>query len=188
MIPALIGSLRGVGFGFLALAATACSAQPARQVAQQAVEASGPSGRVVDDADLLPPETEQRLSARLQQVERELGPQFVVVTVPDLHGSPIEDYSLDLARRWGIGHRDRNDGLMLLVAPNERKVRIEVGYGLERRITDPYADKVIREQLLPAFREARYAEGIERGAAALIERLGSGQSDQEIARVDGVIG
>jgi uncharacterized protein len=185
--PGVIGTFRRLGLILATVAPTACAAEPAQQVAQPLV---GPvaAGRVVDEANLIPAENEQRLTAELERVERELGPQFVVVTVNSLNGSPIEDYSIDLARRWGIGHRDRNDGLMLLVAPNERKMRIEVGYGLERRVTDPYAAKVIREQLLPAFQEGRYSEGIERGASALIDRLASRHSDQEIARIDGVVG
>ena len=183
----MIGSLRCIAFALLAVTTTACRAEPARQATQPAALVSAPVGRVVDDAQILPDEAEQRLEARLVEVERDLGPQFVVVTVPDLQGYPIEEYSINLARRWGIGHRDRNDGLRLLVAPNERKVRIEVGLGLERRVTDPYAAKVIQEQILPAFRAGRYPDGIERGAAALIDRLGSRQSDQEIARIDGVV-
>ena len=114
-------------------------------------------------------------SARL---EREVGPQLVVVTVTDLQGYSIEEYGIGLGRHWGIGHKDRNDGLLLIVAPLERKVRIEVGLGLEKRVSDQFAKKVIDEQLLPLFRQGRYPEAIQAGSSALIERLRSGKVDR----------
>ncbi len=145
------------------------------------------SGRVVDGADLLSPAQEARLSARSETLEKEVGPQYVVATVKSLNGRTIEEVSIGLARRWGLGDKSRNDGLLLLVAPAERKVRIEVGYGLERRITDPYAGKVIDEQILPRFREGRFPEGIEAATDALIARLRSKASDSEVALQDGVV-
>jgi uncharacterized protein len=145
------------------------------------------SGRVVDAADLLSPAQEGRLSAKSEALEKAVGPQIVVATVKSLNGLPIERYSLDLARRWGLGDRNRNDGLLLLVAAAEQKVRIEVGYGLERRITDPYAGRMIREQVLPHFRQGDYPKGIEAATDALIARLRSKASDSEIARTDGVV-
>lgn len=146
------------------------------------------SDRVVDMAELLAPEKEAQLSRKSEALEKEVGPQFVIVTVPSLNGLPIEKYSIDLARHWGLGDKERNDGLMLLVAPNERKVRIEVGYGLEKRVTDPFADRVIREDMLPNFRDRAFAAGIEAGSDALIERLRSKESDAAIAKADLVVG
>jgi uncharacterized protein len=145
------------------------------------------TGRVVDRADLLTAAEEARLSGKAEALEREVGPQYVVVTVTSLGGRPIEDYSLDLGRYWGVGHKGRDDGLMLVVAPAERKVRIEVGRGLERRVTDPFAGRVIREQALPRFKENRFGEGIERASDALIARLRSKASDAQIAHEDGVV-
>lgn len=145
------------------------------------------SGRVVDQADLLTPAQEAQLAVKLAAVEREVGPQYVVVTLRSLQGRPIEDYGYRLGRKWGIGNKARNDGLLLIVAPAERKVRIEVGYGLERRVTDPFAGRVVREQALPRFREGHYPEGIEAATDALIARLRSKASDAEIARQDGVV-
>ena len=145
------------------------------------------TGRVVDGANLLTPQQESALSGRLADVEREVGPQFAIVTVPSLGGETVEAYSLKLARRWGLGSKERDDGLMLLVAPNERKVRIEVGYGLERRVTDPFAAKVIKEHILPRFEKGDFAAGIAEGSNALIERLRSKASDSEIAKADRVV-
>lgn len=143
------------------------------------------TGRVVDQAQLLAPADEQALAAQSAAIERETGAQFVVVTLASLEGRSIEDYSVRLGRRWGIGRKGVDDGLMLVVAPAERKVRIEVGYGLEKRVTDPFAAKVIREQLVPRFKEGRFAEGVRAGSDALAARLRSRMSDAQIARLDG---
>ena len=158
----------------------------------QPAEAPGPefpplTGRVVDRADLLTPAQERQLAAASEALEREVGPQFVIVTVPTLQGYPILEYSVDLGRHWGVGSRERNDGLILLVARNERQVRVEVGYGLERRVTDPYASRVIQVEMLPRFREGDISGAIMAGSRALIARLRSRQSDAEIARQDGVV-
>jgi uncharacterized protein len=144
------------------------------------------TGRVVDQANLLSPADEQRLSAASQAVEREVGPQFVIVTLSDLQGRSIEDYGVQLGRTWRIGSRARNDGILLIVAPNERKVRIEVGYGLERRVTDPFAARVIRERIVPRFRGGDFPGGINAGSEAIVARLRSRQSDREIAAEDHV--
>lgn len=129
------------------------------------------TGRVVDQADLLPMETEEKLTRMLDQLEKSAGPQFVIVTTETLNGRKIEDYSVDLARAWAIGDENRDDGVLLLVAPNERKVRIEVGYGLEASLSDPFCAKVIREEMIPAFSNGKMEEGIVNGAARLIEKM-----------------
>ncbi|HEX8256484.1 MAG TPA: TPM domain-containing protein, partial [Allosphingosinicella sp.] len=82
---------------------------------------------------------------------------------------------------WGIGSKAQSDGLLLIVAPSERKVRIEVGYGLEKRISDPFAAQVIREQALPRFREGRFPEGIEAASEALMKRLLPPRPDKDAA-------
>jgi uncharacterized protein len=145
------------------------------------------TGRVVDRAELLSPAEEARLTAASEAVERDVGPQFVIVTVPDLQGTSIEEYGVGLGRHWGVGHAGRNDGVLLIVAMAERKARIEVGYGLERRITDPYAARVIREQIIPRFRENQFPAGITAGSEAIIARLRSGQSEGEIAAEDHLV-
>lgn len=154
--------------------------------------ASGPhfpefTNWVVDQADLLTPAQEAKLSAQAAALQKQVGPQFAIVTVKTLEGRSIVDYSVQLGRTWGVGSKARNDGLLLVVAPNERKARIEVGYGLEKRVTDPFAAKVMREDIIPRFQEGKLAEGIEAGSARLIERLRSNESERQIAVEDGVV-
>lgn len=139
------------------------------QVAQKpAIELTG---RVVDQAGLLTDEAEKKLSEQLEILEATSGPQFVVVTTKSLDGRKIENFSLDLARAWRVGHADRDDGVILLVAPNERKVRIEVGYGLEGSLSDPFCAKVIRETMLPHFANNEMETGIVAGADRLMEKM-----------------
>lgn len=129
------------------------------------------TGRVVDQADLLSPAQETALSAKLQALEEQHTDQFVVVTLRSLQGEEIEDYGVALGRHWGIGQKGANNGVMLIVAPNERKVRIEVGYGLEGILTDALSSQIIQGKILPRFRENDYPGGINAGADAIIEQL-----------------
>jgi uncharacterized protein len=128
---------------------------------------------VVDAADLLPAPTEQKLAARLAEVERKSKHQFVVVTVTNLGAHSVEDYSLKLANSWGIGRKSANDGVVLLVAPKERKVRIEIGYGLEKALTDAQAETIVQTEILPRFREQKMADGIVAGSDAIIREITS---------------
>ncbi|MDB5722715.1 MAG: methanol dehydrogenase [Alphaproteobacteria bacterium] len=157
--------------------------------AAQAAEPHFPTltGRVVDQADLLSPQVEARLAAQSEAVEREIGPQYVIVTVSSLHGLAIEDYGVKLGRRWGIGSKARNDGLLLIVAPHENVARIEVGYGLEKRVTDAFAARVMREKMVPRFKAGDFPGGIEAGSAELVRRLRSKQTDREIAVEDRMV-
>lgn len=132
------------------------------------------TGRVVDRADLISPRIEQALSQRLADLEAATTDQFVIATTESLNGRPIEDVGLALGKGWGIGRKDRNNGVILLVAPNERKVRIEVGYGLEATLTNQLCAQIIDDDILPRFREGRMEAGIVAGADALIARLGRG--------------
>jgi uncharacterized protein len=129
------------------------------------------SGRVVDEANLLSPEAERSLTARLQALEESTGRQMVVATIPDLQGYPIEDYGYQLGRSWGIGDAKRDDGVLLIVAPNDRKVRIEVGYGLEPILTDSLTSVIIQSRILPAFRSGDMEAGILAGAEAVAAQL-----------------
>lgn len=145
------------------------------------------NGTVVDEAGLLSVDEERRFAEASERLEREIGPQFAIATIPSLHGLSIEEYGIRLARTWRLGSRERNDGVLFLIAPNERQARIEVGYGLERRLTDPYAAKVLREQVIPRFRQGELPAGIRAGSDAIIARLRSRQSDQQIAEEDGLV-
>lgn len=129
------------------------------------------TGRVVDAAKLLSPEQQAALTAKLEQLEKQSGRQMVVVTIPSLENYPIDDYGYRLGRAWGIGEKKASDGLLLLVAPNERKVRIEVGYGLEPIVTDALSSVIIQRQILPRFRDGDMAGGITAGADALVQLL-----------------
>lgn len=111
------------------------------------------------------------MADRLKAVEDRSKHQFVVVTVSSLGGHTIEDYGLHLGRTWGIGRKDHDDGVLLIVAPNERKVRIEVGYGLERALTDDEAANIIDDDILPAFRKGTMPEGIQAGASGIIREI-----------------
>ena len=146
------------------------------------------SGRVVDAANILPPDIEAQISARSEAVEKQTGAQLVVATVPSLDGLEIEDYGYRLGRHWGIGQKRQSsangpasgdNGVILLVAPNERRVRIEVGYGLEPTLTDALSNQIIQNDILPPFREGGYARGIEAGVDAVIAQL---KLDAEEAR------
>ena len=129
------------------------------------------TGRVVDTANLLPAEAEQQLAQQLKQHEQETSNQVVVVTLPSLQGYAIEDYGNQLGRHWGIGQADRNNGVLLVVAASDRKVRIEVGYGLEGTLTDARSHDIIQQVILPQFRSNDYEEGIVRGTEAIIGTL-----------------
>lgn len=129
------------------------------------------TGRVVDEAHLLSPEVKQELTAELADLEQKTGHQVVVATIPDLQGYPIEDYGYQLGRAWGVGDKVRNDGVVLVVAPNDRKVRIEVGYGLEPVLTDALSSTIIQSKILPAFRSGDLEQGVVAGAQAIIAQL-----------------
>ncbi len=129
------------------------------------------SGRVVDQASILSPQSEAGITAKLAQLEADTGDQFVVVTVNSLQGYEIEDYGYRLGRQWGIGQAGNDSGVLLLVAPHERKVRLEVGYGLEPVLTDALSSHIIQTDILPPFREGGYERGIDAGVDAVIAQL-----------------
>jgi uncharacterized protein len=140
------------------------------------------TGRVVDDAHLLSPQTDQKLDQELAQLEQKTGHQLVVATVPDLQGYEIEEYGYRLGRTWALGRKGINDGAILLVAPKERKVRIEVGYGLEPVLTDALSNLILQRKVLPEFRAGRMEQGVVAGTEALIQQL-SLPDDQAKAQV-----
>jgi len=124
--------------------------------------------RVTDLAGLLSPDQTQRLEATLARYESETGHQIAVLTVPTLDGEEIESFSMRVVERWRLGQKGADNGVLLLVAPRERRVRIEVGYGLEGAIPDAVANRVIDEVIKPRFRAGDYAGGIEAATAALM--------------------
>lgn len=137
-------------------------------VLPQPGSAAGPdlpalSGRVVDAAGILSAAEETALIETLKEVEGQSTDQIVVATVPSLQGYPIEDYSIRLARAWQIGQAGKDNGVILLVAPKERRVRIEVGRGLEGLLPDALAGLIIERRILPFFKKGDFAGGIRAG-------------------------
>ena len=140
------------------------------------------SGRVVDNANMLNAAEQRRIGELLAGHERAAGNQVVVATLSDLQGYDIETFSYQLGRHWGIGQRENNNGVLLVVAKRERKVRIEVGYGLEGQLTDAISANIIQAVILPAFKRGQFARGIEAGAAAIVQALGGDYAVRQTRR------
>ena len=129
------------------------------------------TGRVVDGANLLKAAERQALEAKLKAHEDKTTDQVVVATISSLEGYPIEDYANRLFRHWQLGQKDKDNGALLLVAPNERKVRIEVGYGLEGALTDALSKIIITTAIAPRFQKGDFAGGIDGGVDAMLSIL-----------------
>lgn len=155
------GSLRWALLGLL-LCACGAFAQP---------EFPPLSGRVVDQAGVLPASLTAELTQRLATFERDTGIQLVVATLADLQDYAIEEYGYQLGRHWGIGREGEDTGVLLLVAPTEREVRIEVGYGLEGTLTDALSSQIIHSVILPRFRAGDLPSGVAAGATAVMAAL-----------------
>lgn len=130
------------------------------------------TGRVVDDAHVLSADQQTLLTEKLKALEEKNGRQLVVVTLPSLQGQEIQDFGYQLGRKWGIGQKGQNNGVLFIIAPNEHKVRIEVGYGLEPVLTDALSSVILQDKVLPKFRDGDMAGGIMDGTDALLEQLG----------------
>jgi uncharacterized protein len=129
------------------------------------------AGRVSDAADIIDADTEAALTGQLAALEQATGHQMVVVTVTSLDGQDVADFTRDLGNAWGIGRRNHDDGVVVLIAPNERQVRIAVARGLEKALPDALCKAIIDEQILPHFRADQMQRGIEAGVSALIQRM-----------------
>ena len=139
------------------------------------------TGRVVDAADVLTPGQRADLSAKLKAHEDRTSDQVVVATVPSLHGITIEDYGNRLFRAWKLGQAKANNGALLLVAPAERKVRIEVGYGLEGALTDALSRVIIASAITPRFKAGDLYGGIDAGVDGMLAVLSRDASEQKRA-------
>ncbi len=126
------------------------------------------NSHVVDLGSILPPNVEVQLAKRLSAHEQDTTNQVIVVTVPSLQNAEIEDYANELFHSVGIGQRDKNNGVLLLMAPNERKVRIEVGYGLEGTLTHNLSADIIHDRILPSFRAGDFAGSVEAGIDGIL--------------------
>lgn len=127
-----------------------------------------------DYAGLLAPADRERLERVLAERERATGAQMAIAIFRSLEGESLEDFSVRLAQQWRIGQKGLDNGVILVVFVNDRKVRLEVGYGLEPVVTDVVAGQIIREAIAPRFREGRYAAGLEAAALAVFDRVGTG--------------
>ena len=146
------------------------------------------TGRVVDGAKLLTASQVVDISSKSEALEAATGRQFVVATVPSLEGRTIEDYGYRLGRAWGLGDEERDDGVILLVAPKERKVRVETGYGARVFLTDAVSSVIVRNAMLPQFQKnpPDYGAGIVAGADAIIKQMNlpPGLAQANVARAE----
>lgn len=129
------------------------------------------TGRVVDEAGVLSPQFKSEISTQLAGHERATTNQVVVVTLKTLHGYDISDYGYQLGRHWGIGQKGKNNGALLIIAPNEKKIRIEVGYGLEGTLTDAVSRDIIERFIKPSLRQQNIEQGIRAGVGAILAAL-----------------
>jgi uncharacterized protein len=129
------------------------------------------TGRVVDNANLLSPTTESVLSEQLRTHEDSTGNQIAILTVETLNGRVLENVSLEVARTWELGTSEFDNGVLMLIAEQERKMRIEVGYGLEGALPDATADRIIRYEMRPRFREGDFDAGVRAGTSAIISSI-----------------
>ena len=129
------------------------------------------TGLVVDAANILPADRKAALEQKLEAFQQKTSRQLVVATIPDLGGNDIADYGYKLGRAWGVGLKDANNGAILIVAPKDRKMRIEVGYGLEGVLTDAYSSVILNTKVRPAFKAGDLPGGIDAGTDAIIDIL-----------------
>ena len=142
------------------------------------------TGRVVDQAGLLQPAQVLELTGKSEALEKQNGRQFVVATVKSLEGRTIEDYGYRLGRTWGIGQKGKDDGVILLVAPNEKKVRIETGYRARVFLTDAVSSVIIRESILPRFMAGDFGGGITAAADQIIKTMSLSPAEAQHSAAD----
>lgn len=138
------------------------------------------SGRVVDNAQILSPEAVSSITETLKAHEELTTNQVVVLTIPSLMGESIEDFAYRVFNAWGLGQESKDNGILLIVVPNDRSMRIEVGYGLEATVTDLHAHRIIQNIIAPRFREEDYDGGIGEGVQALINIMEGGELPDEL--------
>lgn len=142
------------------------------------------TGRVMDHSGILSEQTERTLTELLRVHEDSTGNQIVVLTMPSLEGEEIESFTLRAARAWEVGTEENDNGIVIVVAPDERKVRIEVGYGLEGAVPDAVAARIIRNEIIPSFRDGDFDSGVTAGTIALLDAV-EGEYDVDGGGGDG---
>jgi uncharacterized protein len=136
-----------------------------------------PQGPIYDEADLLPADKEAALDQQLRAFDAKTGDAVIVATVDSLQGDTIEDYAQKLYAAWGIGGAERDTGVLLLIAKQDRKMRIEVGYGLTPYITDILSGRIVRDDITPRFKQGDFPGGIEAGVDAMLTQLSKSPED-----------
>lgn len=174
-VPRYLGRALGLWVALIVVACGAWAAEP---------QFPPLSGRVVDQAGILSAATRERLTAMLAAHEAASREQVVIVTLASLQGLPIEDFGYRLGRSWGIGEKGKNTGALLIIAPKDRAVRIEVGYGLEGRLTDAISRAIIERDIVPAFRQGNFDRGVLAGTAALLGALGGAPTTDAVRQPD----
>ena len=139
--------------------------------ARMAMAQAMPASYVVDEAGIIEDTVEHRLAGHLQELEQKTGTQMIVLTIPSTGGIPIEEYALDKAESWRLGQKGKDNGLLMVVAVNDRKYRIEVGYGLESIIPDSLAGTIARGYLVPGFKAGDYTGGIYATAVVIMNTI-----------------
>ena len=129
------------------------------------------TGRVVDNAEILKPDTRRQVTELLRNHEQQTTNQIAVLTIPTLNGESVEEYSVRVFEQWKLGQKGKDNGVLLVVVPQDRKMRIEVGYGLEGTLTDAHASRIIRNVMAPRFKQNDYDGGVAQGAAAIVAQL-----------------
>ena len=181
-LPTLSHKGRGLFFLLLAVLFAVLPAM----AAQAAPNFPQFTGLVTDAANVIPADQKAALEARLQALKQQTGRQLVVATIPDLQGYDIADYGYQLGRSWGVGLKGLDNGAILIVAPKEHKVRVEVGYGLEPVLTDAFSSVVIQQAIVPRFKAGDMAGGISAGVDALAQQL-SLPDDQAKTKMDAAV-
>jgi len=145
-----------------------------------------PTGRVNDFANVIDPASEAEIDRQLDQLEQKTSSEIAVATVESLNGMSVEEYANRLFKEWGVGQAKQDNGVLVVVAPNEREMRIEVGYGLEGVLPDGLAGQVIRDDFTPRFKEGDYSGGIRNGVTHLVGIVEKHQvlTPEEIAKLN----
>jgi uncharacterized protein len=134
-----------------------------------------PTQWFTDKANLVAPTEGDLLNRKLEQFEQSSGAQFIIYIFPSLENESLEDFTIRCVERWKVGQKKYDNGLVLFVFAQEKKIRVEVGYGLEGTITDAFSSRVIREYLAPAFQQGQYGQGLSAGADAIMTRIRTGE-------------
>lgn len=150
------------------------------------VEVPRAAGRVTDLADLLERDRHARIEATLEHAEEDSGLQIFVLTLPTLGGDSLEDFSVRTARAWQVGRGEQDDGVLMLVVRDDRRLRLEVGYGLEARLTDLDSARILEEVVAPRLRAGAPGEAIEAGIAAVLAHLGAAGAEEARASPMGI--